>query len=76
MTIKKKKAGKKIVIDTTGPEGNAFYILGVAQSLSKQNVQKSGRPFSEVYSDLTSGDYEHLIKVFDDEFGHVVDILR
>ena len=36
MAILKKDTYKKQVIDLTGPDGNAFYILGTAMNLCKQ----------------------------------------
>ena len=34
--IRSKQATKEIVIDLTGPEGNAYNLLGVANRLGKQ----------------------------------------
>ena len=70
--IKKKVNSGKIEIDLTGPQGNAFYILGVAQNLCKQ-VGIDSKP---ILDDMRSGDYENLIKVFDDNFGSVVTMYR
>ena len=70
--IKKKVNSGKIEIDLTGPQGNAFYILGVAQNLCKQ-VGIDSKP---ILDDMRSGDYENLIKVFDDKFGSVVTMYR
>jgi len=70
--IKKKQNNGKIEIDLTGPQGNAFYILGVAQNLCKQ-VGIDSKP---ILDDMRSGDYENLIKVFDDKFGSVVTMYR
>ena len=57
------------VIDLTGPQGNAFYLLGYAKKLAKQ------LDFEDVdglLEDMQSGDYEHLIKVFDEHFGDFI----
>ncbi len=70
--IKKKVNSGKIEIDLTGPQGNAFYILGVAQNLCKQ-VGIDSKPLLD---EMRSGDYENLIKVFDDKFGSVVTMYR
>ena len=70
--IKKKVNSGKIEIDLTGPQGNAFYILGVAQNLCKQ-VGIDSKP---ILDEMRSGDYENLIKVFDDKFGSVVTMYR
>ena len=70
--IKKKQNNGKIEIDLTGPQGNAFYILGVAQNLCKQ-VGIDSKP---ILDDMRSGDYENLIKLFDDNFGSLVTMYR
>ena len=70
--IKKKVNSGKIEIDLTGPDGNAFYILGVAQNLCKQ-VGIDSKPLLD---EMRSGDYENLIEVFDKKFGSVVTMYR
>ena len=70
--IKKKVNSGKIEIDLTGPQGNAFYILGVAQNLCKQ-VGIDSKP---ILDEMMSGDYENLIEVFDKKFGSVVTMYR
>ena len=57
-----------IVIDLTGPDGNAFVLLGKAQQLARQ----LGLDGNAITSEMMSGDYENLIKVFDREFGDFV----
>ena len=56
----KPKSNGMIEIDLTGPQGNAFYILGVAKNLCKQ----TGVDFKPIMEEMTSGDYDNLIKVF------------
>ena len=34
--IRKKQENKQIVIDLTGPDGNAFVLLGMANDFGKQ----------------------------------------
>ena len=68
----KPKSNGKIEIDLTGPQGNAYYILGVAKNLCKQ----VGIPSKPILDEMMSGDYENLIKVFDDKFGSVVIMYR
>lgn len=74
MTIEsiKQKKNKKIEIDLTGPDGNAFFLLAQAKSLCK-GLKKD---FEEISEKMKSRDYEHLIKIFDEEFGHVVTLYR
>ena len=73
MAILSKDTYKKQVIDLTGPQGNAFYLLGLASKLSKQvGIEHEGF----ILDDMKSGDYEHLIKTFDHYFGDVIDLER
>ena len=70
--IKTKKSTGRIEIDLTGPQGNAFFLIGTAVNLSKQ----FGMDSKKITSEMMSGDYENLIKVFDREFGSVVTLYR
>ena len=67
-----KKTSHLIEIDLNGSQGNAFYILGVARKLSKS----MGLDSEKIRNEMTSGDYENLIKVFDSYFGHYVILYR
>ena len=61
--IRKKVVNKKrpVIIDLTGPDGNAFVLLGYAKSYANQ----LGLSFDKIRDEMTSGDYENLIQVFD-----------
>jgi len=72
MTIKTKKEQKGIEIDLTGPDGNAFVLIGTARRFAKQ----IGLDADEIADDMMSGDYEHLIDVFDKHFGSFVTLYR
>ena len=63
MTIRKKRKESKIVIDLTGPQGNAFYLLGVVRT----TFARSGAPDlgESICKEMMEGDYEHLLKTFD-----------
>ena len=61
-----------IEIDLTGPDGNAYAILGLAKRLCKE----FDIPFKPLMEKMTSGDYENLIKIFDDKFGSFVTMYR
>lgn len=61
-----------IVIDLTGPDGNAFVLLGKA----KQFARQLGLDGNAITSEMMSGDYENLIEVFDREFGDFVILER
>ena len=70
--IKEKPKSNGIEIDLTGPQGNAFYILGVAKSLCKELDFNQ----SFVLNEMKSGDYDNLIEVFDKYFGSVVTMYK
>jgi len=70
--IRKKQEPLERVIDLTGPEGNAFYLLGAARNLAKQ----LGLDSAKIMAEMTSGDYENLIQVFDRYFGDYVVLER
>lgn len=71
MTIRKKQ-NHGIVIDLTGPDGNAFYLLALAQKYGRQ----LGLDVKKITADMKSGDYEHLLEVFDHHFGHFIVLER
>lgn len=70
--IKEKPKKDKLEIDLTGPEGNAFHLIGVANRLSKQLDLDSNK----IREEMMSGDYENLVKVFDSYFGDFVILYR
>ena len=70
--IRTKKAPKELVIDLTGPDGNAFTLMGMASNFARQ-IGKDGKAIVE---EMKMGDYEHLLSVFDREFGHFVILER
>jgi hypothetical protein len=74
MAIKSAKNldSKKEIIDLRGPKGNAFFLLGRAANLAKE----LGKDVDDIRTRMKAGDYEHLIKVFDDEFGDYIDLYR
>jgi hypothetical protein len=63
----KVKAGK-ITIDLTGPDGNAFVLIAYA----KQFCWQLHRDFEPIKKEMMSGDYKHLLEIFDKEFGSFV----
>ena len=74
MTILTKQPRKQ-VIDLTGPQGNAFYLLGLAVKLCNQ-IGFSGLATQGILEDMKNGDYEHLITRFDYHFGELIDLER
>jgi len=70
--IREKKVNRELVIDLTGPEGNAFVLLGYAKRFAKQ----IGLDGDAIVEEMKSGDYENLIEVFDNHFGDFVILER
>lgn len=72
MTIRNKPAFQEFVIDLTGPDGNAYVLLGYAKRFAKtMNID-----YEPIREKMTSGDYENLIAVFDEYFGSLVILER
>ena len=69
---KSNKKERRVEIDLTGPQGNAFYLIGYAKQLAKG----TGKDWPDIQKRMTSGDYENLLKVFDAEFGDYVVVYR
>jgi hypothetical protein len=69
--IREKTIPTEIIIDLTGPAGNAFALMGQARSFAKQ-LGYSQQDIDTLINDMKAGDYENLIQVFDKHFGHFV----
>ena len=67
-----KEKNQALEIDLTGPEGNAFVLLGYANNFAKQ----LGLNSEVIERDMMSSDYEHLVEVFDKHFGEYVTLYR
>ena len=68
---KKEKKGP-IVIDLTGPDGNAFVLMGYAKRFAKQLDLDA----DVIIKEMKAGDYENLLQVFDNYFGSFVILER
>ena len=71
----RKKKERPIIIDLTGPQGNAFFLLGQANKWLKE-IGYNEEDRNKVLEDMKSSDYEHLIEVFDKHFGSFVILER
>ena len=58
------------IIDLTGPQGNAYYLLGLASKFCKQ----LGLNSHKVIGEMQSGDYKNLLNVFSKYFGLYVEL--
>ena len=68
---KKEKTGP-VEVDRTGPDGNAFVLIGYAKRLARQ-LDLDGKKIAD---EMMSGDYENLINVFEKNFGEFVTLYR
>lgn len=71
-SLSQKPKPKTIEIDLTGPQGNAFYLLGQVPSLAKQ----LGLDSDKIQEEMKADDYENLINVFDNYFGKFITLYR
>jgi hypothetical protein len=71
--IKNRKERRGMLeVDLTGPDGNAFVLMGMAAKWAKQ-LGKDGKA---LLKEMQSGDYEHLFAVMEREFGERVIFYR
>lgn len=70
--IRKKQHTSEVVIDITGPDGNAFSLMGYARQYAKQ----LGLDSDPIITEMKSGDYENLLQVFEKYFGEYVILER
>ena len=70
----RREMNPQIEIDLSGPEGNAFVLLGYASRLGKQiyGLEKT----DEILEEMKLSTYELLILTFDKYFGSVVTLYR
>tara|TARA_R110000796_G_scaffold45933_3_gene111062 strand:- start:283 stop:501 length:219 start_codon:yes stop_codon:yes gene_type:complete len=72
MIREKRQRPNQIIIDLTGPDGNAFALMGYAKQFAKQ----LGLDEKKILKEMQSSDYENLLEVFDDHFGSFVILER
>jgi hypothetical protein len=75
MAIRERFKNIKPEINISGPAGNAFALMGAARDLGRQ-IGMEREDIDALISEMMEGDYEHLLEVFDREFGTVVDLVR
>ncbi len=55
-------------VDINGPDGNAFVLIGMAKTFcSVLDIE-----CKEIIDEMTSGDYENLLDVFEENFSDFV----
>ena len=73
--IKNKVYTGQVEIDLTGPQGNAFYLLGCADYYANK-LGYSKDEINVLLNDMKKSDYENLITVFDKHFGHFITLYK
>ena len=70
--VKRDEMERALVLDLAGPDGNAFVLLGHARNLAKQ----LGLDHKKISDEMTSGNYDNLVNVFDSYFGEYVTLIK
>jgi hypothetical protein len=61
-------------LDLRGPDGNAFALLGYARDYGRQ-LGWDKLKINAITNEMMSGDYRHLVGVFDREFGMIIELV-
>ena len=69
---KSQKEESRIEIDLTGPDGNAFVLMGIAKNLAKQ-LKLDGEMINK---EMMLGDYEDLLNTMERYFGDYIIMYR
>lgn len=72
---KKEMPQRGIEIDLTGPQGNAYYLMGLVGFYGRQ-CGYSEKRIKAIQKVMQMGDYDGLVKMFDKEFGHFVTLWK
>ena len=58
---------KENIIDLTGPQGSAFFLIGTMGVWGRQ----LGLDTTALKAEMTDSDYYNVVAVFEREFGHI-----
>jgi len=61
-----------IYVDLSGPQGNAFYLIGLGKKIGIQ-LERDRKRVNDVVNEMMAGDYDHLLEVFEREYGEFVE---
>ena len=62
------------VIDLSGPNGNAFALMGYAGDLLRQMGRR--HELSAMRTEMMSGDYNNLLRIFEENFSDYVELIN
>lgn len=74
MIVSKEKQ-RGLELDLTGPQGNAFVLIGLARKLARQ-IGYTDEDYIGMMLCFQMGDYENVVQEFDRRFGHFVTLYR
>ena len=60
-----------MIVDLSGPQGNAYALMGVARSIGRE-LNRPYNEIKEVETKMMSGDYDNLVKVLFLEYGEFI----
>ena len=66
---------KKMIVDLSGPQGNAYALMGVARSIGRE-LNRPYNEIKEVETRMMSGDYDNLVKVMYLEYGDFIHVVK
>jgi hypothetical protein len=66
---------KKMIVDLSGPQGNAYALMGVARSIGRE-LNRPYNEIKEVETRMMSGDYDNLVKVMYLEYGDFIQFVK
>jgi hypothetical protein len=69
---RKERRGQLVVIDLSGPDGNAYSLMAYATKFARQLELDD----KAIVTEMMTGDYENLLQVFDKHFGSYVILER
>ena len=62
---------KSMTVDCSGPDGNAFGLLALAENLGRQ-MGWTDKQLAKCLTEMKSSDYEHLVHTFERAFSFYV----
>jgi hypothetical protein len=62
-------------IELSGPQGNAFYLMGLVDDFGRQ-LNLNQEIVNKIIKEMRSSDYDNLVKTFIKNFGMVVQLYQ
>lgn len=61
-----------ITIDLSGPQGNAFFLIGLGKKIGR-HLELPWEQVNNTVNEMMAGDYQNLLDVFVREYGQHVE---